>query len=109
MPVLDKFKSFVPFCEQVKTIVKQDMPLYAYAPDETLRAIIPFYTGYYLKETDSVTFLEEAAAKGDKIFVVIRDSRGKLEDELLATGRFSVLFRQGPKTDRSLVLLTSKI
>jgi 4-amino-4-deoxy-L-arabinose transferase-like glycosyltransferase len=108
MPVLDKFKSFVPFCEQVKTAVKQDSPLYAYAPDETLRAIIPFYTGYYLKETDSSGFLADAASKGEHIFVVVRDSKGRLEDELLATGKFNVLFRQGPKTDRSLVLLTNK-
>jgi 4-amino-4-deoxy-L-arabinose transferase-like glycosyltransferase len=109
MPALDQFKSFVPFCEQVKTMVKQDSPLYAYTPDETLRAIIPFYTGYYLKETDSAAYLGEAAARGDQIFVVIRDSKGRLEDELLTTGKFSVLFRQGPKTDRSLVLLTNKI
>ena len=108
MPVLDKFKSFVPFCEQVKATVKQDSPLYAYAPDETLRAVIPFYTGYYPKETDSSASLAEAASKGGQIFVVIRDRRGELEDELLATGRFNVLFRHGAKSDRSLVLLTNK-
>jgi hypothetical protein len=108
MPVLDKFKSFVPFCDQVKAAVRQDSTLYAYVPDETLRAIIPFYTGLYPKEIDSARLLADAAAKGEQVFVVIRDSRGRLEDELLATGRLKVLFRQGPKTDRSLVLLTNR-
>jgi hypothetical protein len=61
-----------------------------------------------VKETDSSGFLADAAAKGEQIFVVVRDSRGRLEDELLATGRFKVLFRQGAKADRSLVLLTNK-
>jgi hypothetical protein len=93
----------------VKTTVKQGDSLYAYVPDETLRAIIPFYTGYYPKETDSAAFLADATAKGERVFVVIRDRRGELEDEVLATGRFSVLFRQGPRSDRSLVLLTNKI
>ena len=107
MPVLDNFKTFVPFCEQVKARVAKGSSLYAYAPDETLRAIIPFYTGLYPKETESAAFLTEEASKGKRIFVAIRDSHGRLEDELLATGKFNVLFRQGPKTDKSLVLLTS--
>ncbi len=109
LPVLDKFKSFVPFCGQVKAKVTEGSRLYAYAPDETLRAIIPFYTGLYPKETENATSLAEEAAKEGRIFVVIRDSRGRLEDELLATDRFEVLLRQGPKNDKSLVLLTNRI
>ena len=108
MPVLDRFKSFVPFCRQVKTLASPDKPLFGYMPDETLRGVVPFYTGYYFKETDSKDYLAEMAEKYGQIFVVIRDSRGKLENELLSTGRFSVLFRQGLKTDRSLVLLTNR-
>jgi 4-amino-4-deoxy-L-arabinose transferase-like glycosyltransferase len=108
MPILDQFKSFVPFCEQVKTIVKPGSPLFAYNPDETLRGFIPFYTGYYLKETDSKEYLEKIARKGDQIFVVIRDNKGSLENELLSSGKFSIVTRQGEKTDRSLVLLTNK-
>ncbi len=109
MPVLDRFKSFAPFSAQVKSIVSPDKPLYGYMADETLRGVIPFYTGYYFQETDSKEFLDERAGKGDTIFVLIRDRRGQFEDELLSTGKFSVVARQGAKTDRSLVLLTNKI
>jgi 4-amino-4-deoxy-L-arabinose transferase-like glycosyltransferase len=107
MPVLDKFKSFVPFCNQVKTFVKSDSLLFAYAPDETIRGFIPFYTGHYLRETDNKEYLKEIAQKEDRVFVIIRDSRGKLENELISTGKFRVIARQGMKTDRSLVLLTN--
>ena len=52
--------------------------------------------------------LEDILGKGDPAFVVIRDSRGKLEKELLSTGSLNVLRRQEMGTDRSLVLLTNR-
>jgi 4-amino-4-deoxy-L-arabinose transferase-like glycosyltransferase len=108
MPVLDRFKSFVPFTDQVKAIVTADQEFYAYAPDETLRAIIPFYTGLYMKETENKDFLAARAGKANRIFVAIRDKRGQLEDELVSTGLFSVIVRQGAKEDRAIVLLSNR-
>lgn len=108
MPVLDNFKSFVPFTDQVKSIVTADHDLYAYTPDETLRAIIPFYTSFYLKETDNKDYLAARVAKGDRIFVAIRDKKGRFEDELVSTGLFSVVVRHGAKEDRSSVLLSNR-
>ena len=109
MPVLDYFKSFVPFADGVKAKVAADQEVYAYKPDETLRAVIPFYTGFYMKETESKDYLAARAGKGDRIFVAIRDKRGQLEDELTSTGLFTVIVRQGPKEDRALVLLSNRV
>ena len=44
-PILDRYKSFVPFCNVVSASVPPGASLYAYKPDETLRGAIPFYTG----------------------------------------------------------------
>ena len=108
IPVLDQFKSFVPFTDHVKSIVAADQEIYAYKPDETLRAVVPFYADRYMKETESREFLAARAGKGDRIFVAIRDKRGELEEELLSTGLFSVVARQGAREDRSIVLLSNR-
>ena len=108
MPALDRFKSFVPFAGRVKAMVAADQEIYAYKPDETLRAVIPFYTHRYMKETESKDYLADRAGKGDRIFVAIRDKRGELEDELISTGQFSVVARQGSRDDRSIALLSNR-
>lgn len=108
VPLLDQYKSLVPFCQQVKSVVATDNALIAYQPDETLRGALPFYTGYYPKEIEDLNALRNLITSGSQIFVAIRDSHGRLEKELLATGRLMVLRRQDMGTDRSLVLLTNK-
>jgi len=108
MPALDRFKSFVPFTDRVKSVVAAGQEIYAYKPDETLRAIVPFYAGRYMKETESRDYLAARAGKGDRIFVAIRDKRGELENELISTGRFRVIARQGSREDRSIVLLSNR-
>ena len=107
MPVLDHFKSFVPFCEGIKSSVPVSDTLYAYEPDETLKGAIPFYTGRFLKEIDSVAQLEETIQKEKTVFVVIRDKRGEREGKLMSTGRMSVVFKQSMDKDRSLAVLKS--
>ncbi len=108
VPLIDRYKSLVPFCRQVKSAVATDDTLYAYQPDETLRGALPFYTGYHPKEIEDLKDLENLIASGNRIFVAIRDSHGRLEKELLSTGRLMVLRRQDMGPDRSLVLLTNK-
>jgi hypothetical protein len=107
-PLLDRYKSLVPFCEQVKSVVATDAELYAYQPDETLRGALPFYTGFHPKEIEDIKGLEDVLAGGNQVFVTIRDGHQRLEKELLSTGRLMVLRRQDMGTDRSLVLLTTK-
>ena len=107
VPVLDHFKSFVPFCEEIKASMPYPGDVYAYRPDETLKGAVPFYTGRFLKAIDSVSQLEEVLQKEKSVFVVVRDKREALEKEVLSTCKMSVLFKQYMSTNRSLVLLRS--
>ena len=109
VPLIDRHRSIFPFCEQVKAVVGSDKPLYAYQADETLRGAIPFYTGRYIEEIDSLEQLQEILKKEEQVFIVERDRGGKLERQLLGTGKLSVLVRHNMGTDRSLLLLTNNV
>jgi hypothetical protein len=104
IPVLDHYKSFVPFCRAVERIVPPGAILYAYKPDETLRGAVPFYTGHFLGEVEAIEPLLRAREAG-KAYVLVRDRKGELERELTANGRFAVLSRHGTDSDRSLLIL----
>jgi 4-amino-4-deoxy-L-arabinose transferase-like glycosyltransferase len=104
-PLLDQFKSFVPFCRDIERIVPTGTTLYAYRPDETLRGAVPFYTGRRLQEAETTEELLRASEKG-AVFAVIRDRKSEQERDLLLTGRFSVVSRRGD-ADRSLVIMKS--
>ena len=101
MPLLDRYKSFVPFCDAVKAATNGTATLYAYRPDETLRGVVPFYTGQFLREIETLPALEEAIQKEQVTFVVIRDRRQQLENELLSSGKLSVMARYDMETDAS--------
>ncbi len=100
-PLLDRYKSFVPFCDAVTATVPPSAPLYAYKPDETLRGVVPFYTGRFLKEEADLPGLTAALGHDKGAFVAVRDTRGRLEGELVATGRLAVVYRD---PFRSMVL-----
>ena len=104
MPLLDRFKSFVPFCDAVTAAAPGTTVIYGYQPDETLRGAVPFYTGRFLKETDTLADLEEALGKKEAFIVVIRDKRGQLKRELLSTGELSVLGEFEMGGDRDLAI-----
>jgi hypothetical protein len=107
-PVLDHYKSFVPFCQQVTARVPADQPLYAYQPDETLRGAVPFYTGRYLIEMEDIGSVATILKEKESVFIIIRDKRENFEKELLATDQLSILVRQEIGLDRTLVLLSNK-
>jgi 4-amino-4-deoxy-L-arabinose transferase-like glycosyltransferase len=107
IPLLDRYKSFVPFCRDINAVVPGKAPLYAYQPDETLRGAVPFYTGRHLDEVETLDVLSEIGKKRQSVFVAVRDKRGNLEREILGTSRFSVITRRGADKDRSRVLLKS--
>lgn len=102
LPVLDRHKSFVPFCDRVAALVPPDKPLFAYKPDETLRGALPFYTGRFLIETDRMA-PESLPATDGTCFVVIRDKRGRLEKELLSTGRLHLLYKRTMGSDLAVL------
>jgi hypothetical protein len=108
LPMLDRHKSFVPFCQQVEATVPADQPLYAYRPDETLRGAVPFYTGRYVVEIEDLRNITTILENKGLLFIVIRDKREKFEKELLSTGKLYVLVRQEMGLDRALVLLSNK-
>ncbi len=108
VPVLDLHKSFVPFCRQIMAVVPADQPLYAYQPDETLRGAVPFYTGRYVIETEDLGNVATILKKNEAFFIVIRDQRKKLEEELLSKGKLYILVKQEMGTSRTLVLLSNK-
>jgi 4-amino-4-deoxy-L-arabinose transferase-like glycosyltransferase len=109
MPILDQFKSFVPFCNAVRASVPPSETLFAWRPDETLRGAVPFYTGRFLEEIDSMPQLVEVLRREKTVFVVVRDKRDALQTELLSTGRMRVVFKQAMGTDRSLAILRNRV
>jgi len=105
VPILDRHKSFVPFCRQIVDTVPAGTPLYAYQPDETLRGAVPFYTGRYVIETGEVG--SDVLKGREPFYIMIRDRRKEYEKDLLATGQLFVLIKQEMGSDRALVLLSN--
>ena len=109
MPILDRYKSFVPFCAAVTASVPASVPLYGYQPDETLRGAVPFlYRTVLDGNRDPARHWRKPSERRNTAFVVIRDKNGKTEEELLSTGRFTVLARLGMDTARSVVLFATR-
>jgi 4-amino-4-deoxy-L-arabinose transferase-like glycosyltransferase len=107
VPLLDRYKSFVPFCRDIAAVVPLTTPLYAYQPDETLRGAVPFYTGRRLEEIETMESLREIGDKAEPVFVAVRDKRGRVEAEILGTGRFAVITKRGMNPERSMMLFKS--
>lgn len=103
-PVVDRRKSFVPFCKKVVAVVLPDEPLYVYSPDETLRGAVPFYTGHYLSEIHGLKQMEQTAEKKERFFVITRDKRRKPNNEILSMGGFSIVFQKKMGLERTLTL-----
>ena len=104
MPVLDRFKSFVPFCDAIKAAAPGTTVIYGFQPDETLRGAVPFYTGRFLKEIETLAELREALKGDEASIVVIRDKRGQVKRDLLSTGKLSILGEYGMDKDRDLAI-----
>jgi hypothetical protein len=106
VPILDKHKSFVPFCMHVTALVPADQPLYGYKPDETLRGAVPFYTKRSVIEIEEIE--SDLLARREPFFIIIRDKKEKLERELLSSGNLFVLEKQMMGIDRTLVLVSNR-
>jgi 4-amino-4-deoxy-L-arabinose transferase len=103
-PLVDRYKSFVPFCHAVEASLPSSATLHAYKADETLRGVVPFYTGRHLEEIEGPQALEKAIGSENGAFVVVRDKRGEIEREIRSVGRVTVLARSGSVSSRNLVL-----
>jgi len=107
-PSMDRYKSFVPFCRQVAGVLEPSSGLYGFRPDETLRGVVPFYTGRFVKEIDTRESLEQALDRKDRVFVVVMDGRGQAEKEVLATGKAYLLVRRKVDARYICSLLTNR-
>jgi 4-amino-4-deoxy-L-arabinose transferase-like glycosyltransferase len=105
-PLMDRHKSFVPFCQEVQATVPHDQTFFAYSPDETLRGAVPFYTGHYLVEINGLDSLEDIMQREESFFVMTRDKRRKAEGELLSTGGLFVVFQEKMGIDRTLMIFS---
>ncbi len=85
-PIVDRHKSFAPFCRQVSALVPAGESIYTYEPDETIKGVIPFYTGRYVTEINEVT--DELFRKETPCFIVIRDKEKEIEKKLLSANSF---------------------
>jgi len=103
-PVVDRHKSFIPFCQKVTAVVPPDEPLYAYNPDETLRGAVPFYTGRYLIEIHLLEQMKQTVEAKEQLFVITRDKRKKAENEMLSIGGLFVVFQRNMGSERTLSL-----
>lgn len=106
VPVLDRHKSFVPFCDQIAIRVPAERPLYGYEADETLRGVVPFYTRRYLTEVGEGSGLPPV--KEEPYYVMVRDRKGEMERELLSSGKLHLMVKQFMGTDRTLALFSSR-
>ncbi len=111
VPLVDQQKSFVPFCNEVAAKVPPAAGLYVYQPDETIRGAIPFYSGRYLIEIETLDSLKAAMGRERSLYVIARDSRGRLGKEIESAGPFDLLAQKGMGEHRALVLyvLTSPL
>lgn len=108
VPVVDRHKSFVPFCNRIMDTIPADQPLYAYDPDETLRGAVPFYTGRYLVEVKDLDSLRKIIETDKPFFIITRDKRRRAENELLSTGKLSIVFQEKMGVDRTLTIFKEK-
>lgn len=109
MPVIDVHNSFVPFCRRVAAAVPAGESLHVYRPNETIRGVVPFYTGRYLLEANELSDVETMFRKEEPFYIIVRDKQERMEKKLLSTGRvFSLVKHELTGTDHALVLFSNK-
>ncbi len=109
IPVIDIHNNFTPFCGQVASAVPIGESIHAYRPNETIRAIVPFYTGRYIVEVDELADVETMFRQEKPFYIIIRDKQERMEKKLLSTGRiFPLVKHELTGTDHALVLFSNK-
>jgi hypothetical protein len=106
-PLMDRHKSFVPFCQELQATVPHEQAFFAYSLDETLRGAVPFYTGHYMVELTDLGSVEDIAQREEPFFVMTRDKKHISEGELLSTGRLSVVFQKKMGVERTVTIFSN--
>ncbi len=103
-PKIDPYKTLKPFAKKAIEYIPEHHSIYTYKPDETIRALIPFYTGRYLIEIHDKMGLDAQKEKDKTMYIIIRDKDNELKNELIDEGFVEILsYPMG--TDRALNLL----
>lgn len=102
-PYLDKVKSLAPFCRELPAID----PIPSYLPDETTQAVIPFYTGHYVRAVKSYSEAREASTHKPAYIVVVRKRESKTYIEDLRAWYPYIWVGDESKGDRTMVLLAN--
>jgi hypothetical protein len=92
-PELDRHKNFEPFCRALPALDR----IPAFAPDETTRAVIPFYTGRYVVPVRGGT---------EFIVAVEKNPEDRIEEKLRSQYPH-VRLRREFKADRTMLLLAN--
>jgi 4-amino-4-deoxy-L-arabinose transferase-like glycosyltransferase len=69
-PVIDREKSFGPVCRTIGRLVPPAKSIYLWKPDETTRAMIPFYTGRTAIAVQSKGQLRDYLAQEREVYLV---------------------------------------
>ena len=103
-PYLDEIKSLAPFCRGLPVID----PIPAYLPDETTQAIVPFYTGQYVRVIkDYAEARQQASIRKPAYIVVVRKRRSETVIEDLKSWYPYVWAGRESKDGRTMVLLVN--
>ena len=71
VPQVNELKSLRPFGRELSAQLTPATQLYGYRTDETTRAIVPFYTGHYLKPLERESDLASLANRKEEVAIVV--------------------------------------
>ncbi|MFQ5715143.1 MAG: ArnT family glycosyltransferase [Candidatus Scalinduaceae bacterium] len=80
VPYINERKSFKPFCNELSEILAvKDKPLYAFQPDETTRAVVPFYTGHKLIPVNDLV-VAKSLQNSDNVLMLIQNKHKNMSN-----------------------------
>ncbi|MDR4503526.1 MAG: glycosyltransferase family 39 protein [Candidatus Scalindua sp.] len=107
-PYLNENRSLKPFCNELGQIAAiKEQPLYAFQPGEIERAMVPFYTGYYITPIQSLVEMKSMAGSKD-VLVLVLDERNSRPLYNSLKDIFPDVLVSGQSGKRHMVLMTNK-
>ena len=110
VPYINERKSFNAFCSRLSEIpAVKERNIYAFQPDETTMAIVPFYTGNYIRCVNSLGEAGMLRNNNDDVLLIVLDkhkTQGK--SKILRDIYPEVLISEHQGERRYLKLLSSR-
>ncbi|RZV78312.1 MAG: glycosyltransferase family 39 protein [Candidatus Scalindua sp. SCAELEC01] len=106
-PYINEHKSLRPFCNTLGQIPEvEEKPVYAFCPDETTEAMVPFYTGNYITPIYELEEIKALGKSRDAIVLVV-DKQGNRPLYNGLKDLFSNTLVSGQTGRRRMVLLSN--